>query len=54
MDLIAQRRWIEWRDKKIPVMDLAYEIGAYRKMGRMERARELEMFLKEASGNNSR
>jgi len=41
------RRWIEVQGIPVPVLSLEYEVEAYRKMGRIERAEMLRTWLAE-------
>lgn len=45
-DIARWRRWITVEKRQIPVLALVYEIEAYRKMGRQERANLLHDFLR--------
>jgi hypothetical protein len=40
------RRWVEVQGIRVPVLSLEYEVEAYRKMGRIERAEILKGWLK--------
>jgi hypothetical protein len=46
-DLQQVRRWVELDGLAIPVMDLEYEVRAYRDYGRQERAEMLQAWLDE-------
>lgn len=41
-DLQRHRRFLEFEGMRVPVLDLAYEAESYRRMGRPERAAQLE------------
>ncbi len=41
------RRWINFEDLRVPVLDLAYEAQAYRRMGRIEKAEKIQRWLEE-------
>ena len=43
-DLLRWRRYVTLQDRQIPVLDLRYEADAYRRLGRLERAEQLERF----------
>ncbi len=45
VDVRAHRRWVDVDGLSVPVLDLAYEVQAYRKMGRVERAEALQAWL---------
>ena len=47
VDVAALRRWITVDGLRLPVLDLAYEARAYRRLGRTERADLLENWLRE-------
>ncbi|MCL4561005.1 MAG: hypothetical protein M1281_10360 [Chloroflexi bacterium] len=38
--------FVAWQDRQVPVLSLEYEVQAYRLMGRMEKVKLLEEFLK--------
>ncbi len=38
VDLAAVRRWVTWRGRSVPVIDLAHEARAYAILGRLEKA----------------
>ncbi|NOY97582.1 MAG: hypothetical protein GXP40_00045 [Chloroflexi bacterium] len=42
---IAMRIFVTWRDQRVPVLPLAYEAGAYVKMGRAEKAARIRAVL---------
>jgi hypothetical protein len=44
-DMQQVRRWVELDGLTIPVMDLEYEVRAYRDYGRLERAEMLQAWL---------
>lgn len=44
-DVLRWRRYIDFEGRRIPVLDLEYEIEAYRKIGRPERAEQIARFL---------
>lgn len=44
-DILKWRRYILFHGKRIPVLDLEYEIEAYRRIGRLERAEQMAHFL---------
>jgi hypothetical protein len=52
VQVIRHRRWIDVRGVRVPVLSLEYEVEAYRKMGRIERAEMLKSWLEQrgASG----
>lgn len=41
------RRWIDYAGMRLPVLDLAYEAQAYRRMGRVEKADKIQRWLDE-------
>ena len=41
------RHWVNFEGMQIPVLSLEYELQAYRKLGRKERADKIEKWLKE-------
>lgn len=41
----AQREWVEVNDLRFPVLSLAYEAEAYRRIGRKETARRLRAWM---------
>lgn len=43
----AHSRWVEFEDMRVPVLDLAYEVVAYRKMGRTEKAEKIQRWLEQ-------
>jgi hypothetical protein len=45
VNVVQHRRWITFEGRPLPVLDLAYEIRAYRLMGRHARAADLARFL---------
>ena len=44
-DLLQWRRYVSFAGQRIPVLDLEYEIEAYRRIGRVERAEQMSRFL---------
>jgi hypothetical protein len=47
VDIRPFRTWVTLEQMRIPVLSLEYEREAYRKMGRIEKAEMLELFLKD-------
>ena len=47
VDLLRWRRYVPLQGRQIPVLDLRYEADAYRRIGRLERAEQLEQFAQE-------
>lgn len=45
MDLAKYKWFLPFEGMQIPVLDLRYEVEAYRKMGRLEKAELLQRYL---------
>lgn len=45
-DLRSLTKYVSYEGMRLPVLSLAYEAKAYRRMGRIERAGEIEQFIK--------
>ncbi|WP_206425329.1 nucleotidyltransferase domain-containing protein [Staphylospora marina] len=45
VDVKQVRRWVNWRGMRLPVMDLAHEAEAYRRLGRTEKAERIRKWL---------
>jgi len=45
VEVTAYRQWVEVNGMRIPVLSLAYEQRAYRKLGRMDKARAIQRWL---------
>ena len=45
VQVTRHRQWIEVRGVRVPVLSLEYEVEAYRKMGRIEKAEMLRSWL---------
>ncbi|MCJ7434473.1 MAG: hypothetical protein MUO77_13385 [Anaerolineales bacterium] len=46
LDIEINRVWVEWRELKIPVIPLAHEAIAYKKMGRSQKAELIRAALR--------
>ena len=46
VDIAKYLKFVEFEDMYLPVLDLKYEMEAYRKLGRFEKAKMLEEYLK--------
>lgn len=46
-DLQHQRRWVYYDGRMLPVLSIAYEAGAYRRMGRAQKAEMLQKWADE-------
>lgn len=49
VDVRLYRRWVDYENMCLPVLSLDYEHHAYQLMGRMEKARLLEPYLKQGT-----
>ncbi len=49
VDIPTQRIWVSFENQRVPVFSLAYELEAYRLLGRTQRAAEIEAWLKKTS-----
>lgn len=53
IDVVKHRHWLNFDDLRVPVLSLEYEVDAYLKMGRIEKAHMLKNWLEKrhARGN---
>jgi hypothetical protein len=54
VEVAQHRHWIEVRGVQVPVLSLEYEVEAYRKMGRIERAEMLKSWLERRRASGTR
>ena len=52
VDVESNRSWVKLNGYNIPVLTLFYELEAYRKLGRFEKAALLEEFLTQKKDRN--
>ncbi|MEW6180344.1 MAG: hypothetical protein AB1522_10495 [Chloroflexota bacterium] len=45
VNVAAHRRWVKWQGWNVPVLELEYEVKAYRRMGRLEKAEKIRRWL---------
>ena len=48
VELSSIVQWINWESEKLPVLSLEHELRAYKQMGRWEKAKKIEAFLRRA------
>jgi len=49
VDISAHRIWVCFENQQVPVFSLQYEMGAYRLMGRIQRAAQIQEWLNRSS-----
>ncbi len=45
VNVAEHRRWVNWQGRSVPVLTLEYEVEAYRRMGRLEKAEQIRRWL---------
>lgn len=45
VNVAEHRRWVKWQGWNVPVLELEYEVEAYRRMGRLEKAEKIRRWL---------
>jgi hypothetical protein len=51
VNVAEHRRWVNWQGRSVPVLTLEYEVEAYRRMGRLEKAEQIRRWL-DSSGKS--
>jgi hypothetical protein len=46
LDIESVRVWVEWRERKVPVLSLDHEAIAYEKMGRIQKAERIRSAIR--------
>lgn len=45
VNVAEHRRWVNWQGQRVPALALEYEVEAYRRMGRLEKAEKIRRWL---------
>lgn len=51
VNLLSIRRWIAWKTRSVPVLDLAYEARAYRLLGRQSKVEAIDTVIARSKGD---